>query len=57
MLHNIACGLTTVIPAVNFSQPAESDAHRVLRQILHESLQTASMSPALLVALCKLALS
>lgn len=57
LLHNIACGLTTVIPAVNFSQPSASDAHRVLRQILHESLQTASMSPALLEALCKLALS
>lgn len=56
LLHNIACGLTTVIPAVNFSQPAASDAHRVLRQILHEDLQTASMSPALLESLCRLCL-
>ena len=54
LLHNIACGLTTVVPAVNFTQPAASDPHRVLRQLLHEDLHTASMSPALLESLSKL---
>jgi acyl-CoA synthetase (AMP-forming)/AMP-acid ligase II len=56
LLHNIACGLTTVIPAVNFSQPSATDAHRVLRQLLHSKIDTASMSPALLESLAKLTL-
>ena len=56
LLHNIACGLTTVIPAVNFTQPAKTDAPMALRQLLHGGIETASMSPALLEAVAKSAI-
>lgn len=56
LLHNIACGLTTVIPAVNFTQPAPTDAPMALRQLLHGKIDTASMSPALLESVAKAAL-
>jgi acyl-CoA synthetase (AMP-forming)/AMP-acid ligase II len=56
LLHNIACGITTVIPAVNFTQPSPTDAPMALRQLLHGTIATASMSPALLTEVAKAAL-
>jgi acyl-CoA synthetase (AMP-forming)/AMP-acid ligase II len=57
LLHNIACGITTTIPAINFTQPSPTDAPMALRQLLHSGIDTASMSPALLTQVAKEAIA
>lgn len=46
VLHNLSCGMTTVMPKVDLSQPANVDAAQVVTQIEHYQITRISGAPA-----------
>lgn len=50
-LHNLASGVTTLIPAIDLARPAPSDACALANQIRHERLTCSTLSPSMLNAL------
>ena len=51
VLHNLSCGMTTVVPKVDLAQPAAVNARQVIDQIRKEGVTRLSGAPAYLSAL------
>lgn len=51
VLHNLCCGVSTVMPAVDLATPGRPDAARVLAQLGEEGITRLSAAPAFLAAL------
>lgn len=52
-LNNLACGVTTVIPALDLAAPGPRDAALLATQILHEGVTCATLSPSMLVGVAR----
>ncbi len=48
MLNNLAAGISTVIPAIDLAEPAESDPARLVAQIQQNQVTCSTLSPAML---------
>lgn len=51
VLHNLSCGMTTVIPKVDLAEPAGVNAEQVVKQLRKEGVTRLSGAPAYLSAL------
>lgn len=51
-LNNLAKGITTVVPPIDFRKVAQADGAAVLRQIRNESVTTVTASPPLIDRIC-----
>ncbi len=56
VLHNLSCGITSVLPATNLATPGKVDAARVVAQIRQEGISRVSGSPAYMEGLVLYAL-
>jgi acyl-CoA synthetase (AMP-forming)/AMP-acid ligase II len=54
-LNNLASGVTTVLPAIDLSAPSERDGEILASQIIHENINCTTLSPSMLVGLCRFA--
>ncbi len=51
VLHNLCCGISTVLPEADLARPAQVDAARVLEQIAREGVTRITGAPAYMQAL------
>jgi acyl-CoA synthetase (AMP-forming)/AMP-acid ligase II len=51
VLHNLSCGMTTVMPKVDLAEPAKVDAAQVLQQLQQFNITRLSGAPAYIQAL------
>ena len=51
VLHNLSCGMSTVMPKVDLAQPAQVDAAQVIKQIEQYKITRLSGAPAYIQAL------
>lgn len=51
VLHNLSCGMTTIMPKVDLAQPAGVDAGKVINQIRTHKISRLSGAPAYISAL------
>ncbi len=51
VLHNLSCGMTTVVPKVDLAEPAGVNAEQVIKQLRKEGVTRLSGAPAYLSAL------
>jgi acyl-CoA synthetase (AMP-forming)/AMP-acid ligase II len=56
-LNNLARGITTVVPSINFAKVASSDGRRIVGQLRRNGVTTITASPPLVDALCATARS
>ncbi len=47
-LNNLACGITTIVPALDLAQPSEHDAALLVTQLQQEQISCATLSPSML---------
>lgn len=52
VLHNLACGLTTVLPPIDLRHPGQADARRVAAAIARFGVTSLSGAPAYMARLC-----
>ncbi len=52
-LNSLATGVTTLLPAVNLAQPAETDSALLTNQILNEKVTCTTLSPSMLVGVAR----
>lgn len=57
VLHNLCCGLTTVIPAVDLATPGRPDAERVLQQLERDGVTRLAAAPAFMMRIVQAALA
>lgn len=53
VLHNLSCGMTTVMPKVDLAQPSQVDAEVVIAQIRQHKISRLSGAPAYIEGLVK----
>lgn len=53
VLHNLSCGMTTIMPKVDLAQPAAVDAMAVIKQIRQYNITRLSGAPAYIGSLVK----
>jgi acyl-CoA synthetase (AMP-forming)/AMP-acid ligase II len=56
VLHNLCCGISTVMPAVDLATPGNPDAARVLEQLMEDGVTRVSAAPAFVSKLVQHAL-
>ncbi len=56
MLHNLCCGLPTVLPAIDLTHPADFDAARLIEQLQRCGVTRLSGAPGFMTRLCHYAL-
>ncbi len=56
VLHNLCCGMPSVLPAIDFSAPGNSDGHLVIQQIKQCNVTRLSGAPAFVERLADAAL-
>ncbi len=56
VLHNLCCGMPTILPAINFAAPGSTDGHKVLSQIASGRVTRLSGAPAFVEQLTNRAL-
>lgn len=57
VLHNLCCGISTVMPCVDLSTPANVDAERVIKNWQQHRVTRIATAPAFIQAVCEHALA
>lgn len=57
VLHNLSCGMSTVMPKVDLAEPAKVDAAQVLQQLMQFNITRLSGAPAYIQALVDYAIA
>ncbi|WP_250657931.1 AMP-binding protein [Alkalimarinus coralli] len=57
VLHNLCCGMPSVLPAIEFSAPGSADGYLVLRQLLESNVTRLSGAPAFIEKVADAALA
>ncbi len=52
-LNNLATGVTTILPAIDLSRPAETDSALLTNQIIHEKVNCTTLSPSMLTGVAR----
>ncbi|MCP5175491.1 MAG: AMP-binding protein [Moraxellaceae bacterium] len=57
VLHNLCCGISTVMPCLDLAKPAHTDAEMVIRYWKKHKVTRISSAPAFIQAICEYALA
>lgn len=57
VLHNLCCGITTVLPRIDLASPGQFDAAELVRQLQQQDVTRLSAAPAFMQHLCDYALA